>query len=96
MQIRPLLFTLAGVVLVGALISFLIPEKKTPTDPKRPPGPQVYDPYAGGYPVPPLPGQKLPPSPRKQRAAAAAAACRSKAQAETTTTPQVTQEVHGG
>ncbi|UNX54410.1 NADH-quinone oxidoreductase subunit NuoH [Georgenia sp. TF02-10] len=30
------------------------------------------DAFAGGYPVPPLPGQTLPPSPRRQRRAAAA------------------------
>jgi NADH-quinone oxidoreductase subunit H len=93
LDLRSVLFVLAGIVLVGLVISFLIPEKKTPPGPKRPPGPQVYDPYAGGYPVPPLPGQVLPPSPRKQRAAAAAAEA---ADAEKQTTPQVTQEVHGG
>ena len=70
-NIRTVLFVLAGIAFLGVIVSFLIPEKKEPATP-RPPGPQVYDPYAGGYPVPPLPGQVLPPSPRKQRAAAAA------------------------
>ena len=28
---------------------------------------EEFDPFAGGYPVPPLPGQKLPPSPRSGR-----------------------------
>jgi NADH-quinone oxidoreductase subunit H len=90
LDLRSVLFVLAGIVVVGLVVSFLIPEKKTPPGPTRPPGPQVYDPYAGGYPVPPLPGQVLPPSPRKQRAAANAAAA---ADAEKQTTPQ---EVHGG
>jgi len=85
LELRTVLFVLAGLVLAGLVVSFLIPEKKQPTAPERPPGPQEYDPYAGGYPVPPLPGQVLPPSPRKQRAAAAAA--------ENATTPQ---EVRGG
>ena len=30
-----------------------------------------FDAFAGGYPVPPLPGQTLPPSPRRQRAQSA-------------------------
>jgi NADH-quinone oxidoreductase subunit H len=30
---------------------------------------RVFDPFAGGYPVPPLPGQHLPPSPRAARRA---------------------------
>ena len=93
LDLRSMLFVLAGVVVVGLVISFLIPEKKTPPAPKRPPGPQVFDPYAGGYPVPPLPGQVLPPSPRTRRRDAAAQAA---ADETATTTPQVTQEVHGG
>ena len=32
---------------------------------KRPPA--EFDPFAGGYPVPPLPGQTLPPSARRSR-----------------------------
>lgn len=35
-------------------------------------GDEVFDPFAAGYPVPPLPGQKLPPSPRAERRARAA------------------------
>lgn len=35
---------------------------------------QEYDPMAGGYPVPPLPGQKLPESPRAARRAVTASA----------------------
>ncbi|MGY4645486.1 NADH-quinone oxidoreductase subunit NuoH [Cellulomonas sp. URHB0016] len=92
LDLRTMLFVLAGVVLLGLLVSFAIPEKKKPTGPRRPPGPEVIDPFAGGYPVPPLPGQALPPSPRKQRAAASAASTSDAG----TDVPQVTQEVHGG
>lgn len=87
LDLRTLLFVLAGIVVLGLLVSFAIPERKKPAEPPKPSGPQPFDPYAGGYPVPPLPGQVLPPSPRKQRTAA---------QAGTTDVPQVTQEVHGG
>jgi NADH-quinone oxidoreductase subunit H len=93
LDLRTTLFVLAGVVLLGLLVSFAIPEKKQPTGPRRPPGPEVIDPFAGGYPVPPLPGQALPPSPRKLRQAAAATASTNDAG---TDVPQVTQEVHGG
>lgn len=86
LELRTLLFVLAGVVLLGLVISFLVPERKKAVEPPEPPG--EFDPFAGGYPVPPLPGQVLPPSPRKQRAAAQAAAAPD--------VPQVTQEVHGG
>jgi len=92
LDLRTTLFVLAGVVLLGLLVSFAIPEKKKPVGPKRPPGPEVIDPFAGGYPVPPLPGQVLPPSPRKQRQTASAAS----SSASSTDVPQVTQEVHGG
>jgi len=92
LDLRTVLFVLAGVVVVGLLVSFLIPERKPAPGPRRPPGPEVIDPFANGYPVPPLPGQVLPPSPRKQRAAAAAASGTDAG----SSTPQVTQEVHGG
>ncbi len=67
---RLLLLVLAGVLLVFAAASFLIPEKKAPP----PPTDTEFDPYADGYPVPPMPGQTLPPSPRRLRAMAAAGA----------------------
>jgi NADH-quinone oxidoreductase subunit H len=88
---RSILFGLAGVVLVGVLVSFLVPEKKSQPGPGAGGPPTVFDPFAGGYPVPPMPGQVLPPSPRAQRAAA-----RADSAADQTETPQVTQEVHGG
>jgi NADH-quinone oxidoreductase subunit H len=91
LDLRAILFGLAGVVLLGVLVSFLIPEKKPQPGPGAGGPPEVFDPFAGGYPVPPMPGQVLPPSPRAQRAAARAASV-----ADQTETPQVTQEVHGG
>ncbi|MCL2848897.1 MAG: NADH-quinone oxidoreductase subunit NuoH [Micrococcales bacterium] len=65
---QTVLIGLAVVLLVFAALSFLIPEKK------EPPGAEVgeFDPYADGYPVPPMPGQVLPPSPRRLAAMAAA------------------------
>ena len=59
----------------------------------------MYDPFAGGYPVPPLPGQVLPPSPRKQRLAAAAKASVTAGPGPTVptrTTSNESSEVHGG
>ncbi|MCC2335585.1 NADH-quinone oxidoreductase subunit NuoH [Cellulomonas wangsupingiae] len=87
-DLRTLLFTLAGVVLVGLVISFLVPEKKPPAE-EEPTGPKEFDPFAGGYPVPPLPGQVLPPSPRAQRRLAAA-------EAAGPSGPETPLEVRGG
>ncbi|NTW41905.1 MAG: NADH-quinone oxidoreductase subunit NuoH, partial [Cellulomonadaceae bacterium] len=70
-NLRTLLFGLAGLAIVGLVVSFLIPDKK-PVEVTEPEGP--FDAFADGYPVPPLPGQTLPPSPRRARAMAAQAA----------------------
>ncbi|MDM7854384.1 NADH-quinone oxidoreductase subunit NuoH [Cellulomonas alba] len=87
LNVRTTLFVLAGVVAVVAIAAFFVPEKKVAaTKPRR--GPEVIDPFAAGYPVPPMPGQTLPPSPRKERAAAAAGA--------TAGSDPTTPEVHGG
>ena len=40
-----------------------------------PPSPPAFDPMAGGFPVPPLPGQELPPVPRRRSAPGAGADC---------------------
>ncbi|WP_448062083.1 NADH-quinone oxidoreductase subunit NuoH [Cellulomonas hominis] len=92
LDLRTLLFVLAGVMLVAVLLSFLIPERK-PAAESGPPEPEVFDPFAGGYPVPPLPGQVLPPSPRELRRRAAAAAT---SPGELPPAPVVTQEVRRG
>ncbi len=57
---------IGGIVVVALVISFLVPEKPSPAAP-TPPEPGQFDPFADGYPVPPLPGQVLPPSPRRGR-----------------------------
>jgi NADH-quinone oxidoreductase subunit H len=77
-DVRTTLFVLAGVVVVLALGSLLIPEKQRAAAKARR-GPEVIDPFAAGYPVPPMPGQVLPPSPRKERAAVAAGAAAARA-----------------
>jgi NADH-quinone oxidoreductase subunit H len=67
-DLTTLMFWLAGAIVVAVLASFLIPEKKPA--PEAPPGDRPFDAFADGFPVPPLPGQTLPPSPRAQRRAA--------------------------
>jgi NADH-quinone oxidoreductase subunit H len=66
-DMRTILIGLAVAVLLAAGVSFLLPERAKPAEPAVPPGP--FDPFAGGYPVPPMPGQQLPPSARRDRAA---------------------------
>ncbi|WP_249383417.1 NADH-quinone oxidoreductase subunit NuoH [Actinotalea sp. K2] len=84
-DLRTLLIVLGAIALVGIGASFLIPEKKAPPAEPRAKD-QPFDAFADGYPVPPLPGQQLPPSPRRLRARAAAdAAARSGAGSPTLT-----------
>ena len=79
-QPRPLLLVLAAVFLVVTAVLVLVPERgseEAPSPPGSGPGElvapgQVLDAFAGGFPVPPLPGQVLPPSPRSRRAGAGA------------------------
>lgn len=84
LSLQTLLFVLAGALVVFALILLLIPDKKAgpPGEESKPGAPgmatdqgeEPFDPYAGGYPVPPLPGQSMPPSPRKMKVTEPAAA----------------------
>ena len=61
----------AGVFAVAAVVLFLWPSKEEASSgDEEISEPEEIDPYEGGYPVPPLPGQVLPPSPRARRAAA--------------------------
>ncbi|GLW70307.1 NADH-quinone oxidoreductase subunit H [Kitasatospora phosalacinea] len=53
---------LAAVLLVALVVDLL--RKKPEPAPEAAP---AFDPMAGGYPVPPLPGQELPPVPRRRR-----------------------------
>lgn len=64
-ELNTLLWVLAGVAAVATAATFLIPEKQP--EPEPTPTDEPFDAFAGGYPVPPLPGQTLPPSPRKAR-----------------------------
>jgi len=69
-DLRTPLMVAAGVVLVLAVASLFLPERKK--EEPAPSEPETFDAFEWGYPVPPLPGQKLPPSPRAERRAAAA------------------------
>ncbi|MEV4558612.1 NADH-quinone oxidoreductase subunit NuoH [Kitasatospora sp. NPDC049285] len=51
-------------ILLLALVTDLL--RKKPAQPPAAEAP-AFDPMAGGYPVPPLPGQELPPVPRRRR-----------------------------
>jgi len=65
-DVRQIMFLVAGVLVVVLLLTFvwdlLVPAKPEPRHAAGA-GPQrrEFDPFAGGYPVPPLPGQMLPP-----------------------------------
>ncbi|KGM08843.1 NADH:ubiquinone oxidoreductase subunit H [Cellulomonas bogoriensis 69B4 = DSM 16987] len=63
-DLQTMLYVLAGAALVAVAVSFLIPERRQ--EDEEPPS-EEFDAFAGGYPVPPLPGQTLPPSPRRRR-----------------------------
>jgi NADH-quinone oxidoreductase subunit H len=68
-DLQTLLLGLGVAMLVFVGISYLVPQRPEPA----PEGPATgeFDPFAGGYPVPPLPGQTLPPSPRRRARLAA-------------------------
>lgn len=66
------LLAIAAVFLALMVILLLIPSKKAPPEPDDE-EPAPFDAFAGGYPVPPMPGQQLPPSPRRRRREAAMA-----------------------
>lgn len=57
----------AGAVLVLLLLSFIADMYRDRKDAQETPEePVAFDPMAGGFPVPPLPGQELPPVPRRR------------------------------
>ena len=94
---RSVLFGAAGVLVVFIVVTALLPERKKP-EPPPPAKPEPFDAFAGGYPVPPLPGQVLPPSPRRdrQRAAVGAQAQVGGSTDAPSETDPTTPEVHGG
>ncbi|MES6118713.1 NADH-quinone oxidoreductase subunit H, partial [Cutibacterium acnes] len=58
-----------GIPLAVLLLALVFwPEKKKPEPVAA--GPVVFDPMADGFPVPPLPGQQLPPAPRRRTVSA--------------------------
>ena len=66
-----------------------IAKKKALTSDSKPKKEQPFDAFADGFPVPPMPGQKLPPSPRsKAKAAAAASADNKKSKATSVITAE--------
>jgi len=74
-DLRTLLFGLAGALVVVLVITLLWPEKKPEPEPEPAAAPaggdgvvvdSELDAFAGGFPVPPMPGQQLPPSPRRR------------------------------
>lgn len=69
MDLRTMLIAIAAVFAVIMVVLLVIPERKPPEDEVEP----EFDAFAGGYPVPPLPGVQLPPSPRRRRRDAAMA-----------------------
>lgn len=72
----------AGVVLViAALLVMRAPSKPEETEPEVP----EFEPMAGGHPVPPLPGQVVPPSPRRARQVTGTASLTKQSPAEVTT-----------
>ena len=52
-------------ILLISLVVDMLRRARTPAEPAPPP--VAFDPMAGGYPVPPMPGQELPPVPRRRR-----------------------------
>ncbi|MPV37771.1 NADH-quinone oxidoreductase subunit NuoH [Georgenia subflava] len=72
-DLSTMLLWIGGVFAVLMVVLLLWPAKKEEAEEPRtahpdliPPGGE-FDAFAGGYPVPPLPGQTLPPSPRRTR-----------------------------
>ena len=75
---RPVLFVIAGIAVVVLVVSFVLEAKAGAKRAALAGAAQSqdeveFDAFANGFPVPPMPGQKLPPSPRAARRAAQAA-----------------------
>ncbi|NCD19580.1 MAG: NADH-quinone oxidoreductase subunit NuoH [Actinobacteria bacterium] len=70
-DLTTMLLWIAGVFIAIMAILLLWPAKKEPPAPSAEPA--EFDAFAGGFPVPPMPGQELPPSPRRRRREAAMA-----------------------
>lgn len=93
LSLTTVLVALAVVALVAIGVTFLLPERRPTVEEPAPDEP--FDAFAGGYPVPPLPGQVLPPSPRAARLAEARAAAAAPAVLTATTDPDDAPEQEG-
>ena len=73
---RQQLFIGIGVAFLVAMVVVLLIGDRTPPEDEEPRDGEFirpdeeFDAFAGGFPVPPLPGQSLPPSPRAKRVTA--------------------------
>lgn len=56
-----------GIVAIVLVLMIIMWMADTPEKKEEDTSPEPFDAFAGGYPVPPLPGQQLPPSPRAGR-----------------------------
>ena len=72
MDLTTMLLWIAGVFIAIMAVLLLWPARREPAEPAAP-EPTEFDAFAGGFPVPPMPGQQLPPSPRRRRREAAMA-----------------------
>lgn len=72
MDLTTMLLWIAGVFIAIMAVLLLWPARREPVGP-APTEPAEFDAFAGGFPVPPMPGQQLPPSPRRRRREAAMA-----------------------
>lgn len=70
MSMNVIVLPVAVVLIVAAIAMWFWPVKRAP-EVDESAGHELIGPFAGGHPVPPLPGQVLPPSPRQARRLAA-------------------------
>jgi NADH-quinone oxidoreductase subunit H len=71
-SLQTVLWVIVGIAAVFVVATFVWPEQKH--DDRADAQDQPFDAFAGGHPVPPLPGQELPPSPRRRLRETAAVA----------------------
>ncbi len=89
---RPFLYGAAALAFVILLVTLYLDSRAAKRESEQlaeAPAVEAFDAFSAGYPVPPLPGQALPPSPRAARRAAA----QSRVAAEITA--EGTAEAHG-
>src|SRR5690625_4751693 len=67
LPIRTWMLLAAGVLLIVMVVLLARPEPAEEAETEPEPSSEPFDAFAGGFPVPPAPGEELPPSPRKAR-----------------------------